>query len=89
METPLPAADVLDREFLSLRAELLQLAASLDRIQRAAGSADLRDPRLNQIRQALDILGRGELNRAEQIQRAFSLPYQSDWRERLGIATSS
>jgi hypothetical protein len=88
MSTCPPAADVLDREFLDLRAQLLQLAASLDRVQRAAGSADLRDPRLKQIQQALDILGSGQAGRAEKIQLTFSLPYQDDWREQFGIPSS-
>ena len=33
------AADVLDRDFLSMRCRLIELAAALDRIDRAQGSA--------------------------------------------------
>ncbi len=52
----LPAAsEVIDREFLGVRARLIDVAATLDRIDRAEGSAA--DPRLDRIRQSLQILG--------------------------------
>lgn len=77
---PLSAAHVLDREFLELRAKLLELAASLDRIERGAGSV-AQDPRLEAFRQGLDVLVKGEPARAEAIQMIFSRPYQSKWQE--------
>ena len=85
MPTLLSAAEVLDREFLDIRAQLLQLAAALDRIDRAEGSLDSRDPRSQQMRQALRVLAGTEGRRAERIQLAFSLPYDSNWRDRFGI----
>jgi hypothetical protein len=78
MSTPLDAAAVLNREFLEIRARLLQLAASLDRLDRAEGSTT-DDGRLAKIRQALEILGGDESDRAEKIQLLFSRPYESDW----------
>ena len=56
MAIPLAAPEVLEREFLEIRARLLQIAASLDRLSRAEGSVD-RDPRLAKIQEALAILG--------------------------------
>ena len=88
MPIRLSAADVLEREFLDTRAQLVQLAASLDRMERGAGSAGLGDPRLKQIRQALDVLSSDDANRAERIQLTFSLPYESDWRDRFGMPPS-
>ena len=38
MPIPLDAPEVLQREFLEIRARLLQVAASLDRLGRAEGS---------------------------------------------------
>lgn len=74
------AEEVLDREFLPTRARLLQVAAALDRIGRAEGDvAD--DPRLEKIVRAIEILGRTDNSRAEQIQLLFSLPYDETWRE--------
>jgi hypothetical protein len=86
---PLTAAELLDREFLDVRAKLLQLAASLDRVQRAPGETDPGDPRTGQIREALEILRGQEANRAERVQLAFSLPYDKDWRGRFGMKPSS
>lgn len=82
MTTPLPAAEMLDREFLEIRARLLLIAASLDRIDRSAGGvAD--DPRLAAIRRSLEILTGDDDQRAEKIQLLFSREYDSDWKSLL------
>jgi hypothetical protein len=79
MQTSLMAAKVLDREFLEIRSKLIDLAASMDRIQRAPGSvAD--DLRMNKISQALRILAGNAPEQAEQIEIVFSLPYDEHWR---------
>jgi hypothetical protein len=76
----------LDREFLEMRCRLIDLAASLDRIERANGSGVLAgDSRTAGIREALAVLARGGLDRTEQVQRIFSDPYQSDWRAQFGL----
>ena len=66
------AADALDRDFLSIRCRLIELAAALDRIDRADGSA-AGDRRLAQIRRSLEILAGLSPNRAERVQMEFSL----------------
>jgi hypothetical protein len=68
-----PAPSALDREFLGIRSRLIDLAASLDRIERSA-SPSLDDPRRAQFRRALEILLSEGTDRAEQVQLAFSLP---------------
>ena len=76
------AADVLDQEFLVVRAKLLEIAAAFDRVGRATGSvAD--DSRSLAIRQALEVLIGGESDRAEQIQLIFSREYDDQWQDRL------
>ena len=79
MTTVLSAADVLDREFLGVRAKLIEIAAVLDRIDRASGSVD-EDPRLADVRRSLELLAGDRSDRAEQIQSFFSLPYQDNWK---------
>jgi hypothetical protein len=82
MPIPLDAPEVLDREFLEIRARLLHIAASLDRLDRAEGSvAD--DPRLEKIRRSLAILARDHADRAEEIQLLFSRPYEANWQAAL------
>jgi hypothetical protein len=80
MTTPLAAAVVLDRYFLEARSKLLDLAAILDRISRGPGaSAGDADPRLEKIRQALEVLHDRSGGRAERIQQIFSLEYDASW----------
>ena len=74
------ASDVLEREFLSLRGKIIEVAATLDRIGRAGGVCD--DPRVEQIRRSLELMSRPRdtADRAEQVQLIFSLPYDPQWR---------
>ena len=78
--TPLPAAKALDAYFLEARSKLLDLAAILDRIGRGGGAAGVgEDPRLQKIRQALEVLHDQSGGRAERIQQIFSLDYDPGW----------
>jgi len=80
MAIPLSASDVLNREFLVVRAGLIDLAAALDRIGRAEGSVS-DDHRWKTIRQALEVLSGEAASRAEELQLLFSLPYQDNWQQ--------
>ncbi|MEX2287577.1 MAG: hypothetical protein WD648_10845 [Planctomycetaceae bacterium] len=84
MLTPMPAADVLNREFLEIRAKILQVAASFDRLDRGEGTVE-GDSRMRLIRKAIDILQSETPDRAEQIQLLFSREYDSNWRKSLGV----
>lgn len=80
MAAPVPAATVLDRVYLEVRCKLLDVAAMLDRIERVDGdSVAADDPRLQQFREALAILGHEGADRAERIQMLFSDPYVANW----------
>jgi len=85
MPTPLAANELLDREFLNIRARLIDMAAALDRIDRAEGAVGA-DPRLGQIRQSLQVLSADSADRAARIQMIFSLPYREDWQQAQGTA---
>jgi len=78
------AREVLDRDFLEVRGKLLDIAAVLDRIERApTHHPEHPDPRLGQIRQALEALCIPGPCRAETIQMIFSVEYDRRWREKL------
>ncbi len=78
------ARQILDREFLEIRARLLEVAASLDRLDRADGSvAD--DPRFVQLRQALERLNDPGADRAADLQQVFSRPYDAAWLDAWGL----
>ena len=88
------AHEMLDREFLQVRARLLEIASALDRIDRAAGNSAAKkiaggkiegDGRLRQFRQALDVLAGADGDRAERVQMIFSLPYAPDWKQAFGF----
>jgi len=74
----LTAGEVVDTYFLEVRCALLELAATLDRYDRAAeGGSDeapIGDSRLNQIYQSLAILAEKETSpdRAERLLNLFS-----------------
>ncbi|HTQ39945.1 MAG TPA: hypothetical protein VMJ32_13030 [Pirellulales bacterium] len=78
------AADVFECEFLQLRAQLLQAAAQLDRIDRATGTV-ANDPRMRGVHQAIEVLSGSGPRRAEKVQMIFSRPYDADWKETLGV----
>jgi hypothetical protein len=84
MPIPLEAPEVLNREFLEIRAKLLEIAAAFDRLDRANGNvAD--DPRLAGISEALSILASTDSARAERIQLVFSRAYDDQWRAQFAI----
>jgi hypothetical protein len=77
---------VLDQDFLETRGKLLEVAAVLDRIDRApARHGEHPDPRIGQVRRALEALLEPGPDRAETIQRIFSLDYDPDWRGKFNL----
>lgn len=85
MPRPLTAPQTLNREFLEIRAKILELAASLDRLDRGDGEVDS-DPRMKLVRGGLKILNDpADGDRAERLQLLFSQPYEDGWRKKLGI----
>ena len=76
--------DVFDQEFLAIRAKLLEVAAALDRVDRAGGSLAA-EPRRTQVQAAIQVLLRPDDDRAEQLQLIFSRPFDDDWREKMGV----
>jgi hypothetical protein len=78
------AQEVLEREFLEIRAKILELAASLDRLDRASGTVTS-DARYARIQQGVSVLLEDEPGRAERVQLLFSRSYEDNWRDSLGI----
>ncbi len=86
MLNPMPAQAVLDREFLEIRAKLLQIAASFDRLDRGEGSV-ANDRRMELIRKGIEVLQSDGPDRAERIQLLFSRSYDEKWRKNLGVGS--
>ena len=84
MPLPLTAPEVLSREFLEIRCKILDLAAALDRLERAEGSVG-DDPRLARLREALTVVQSESDDRAEQVQMVFSRPYDDAWQSTFKV----
>jgi hypothetical protein len=78
--------EVLNRDFLETRSRILDIAAALDRLDRASNHpGDAPDRRLGQLRQAIEALLEPGPGRAETVQRLFSLDYDPHWQETQGM----
>ena len=79
-------AAVLNRDFLETRGKILELAAALDRLDRAPthSGESAPDRRVAQLRQAIEALLEPGPGRAETVQRLFSLEYDPAWFEKQG-----
>ena len=78
------ATPLLDRQFLAMRAKLLELAADFDRLERA-GELGQADPRLTQLDAAITALRETGSQRAEKIQHIFSRDYAPQWRSEMNL----
>ncbi len=80
MPNPMSHQQVLDRYFLEMRCKVLDVAAALDRLNRASGAeSPAADRRLTQLDEAIGVLSRTDPGRAETIQQIFSLSYDPEW----------
>ncbi|MDR3637382.1 MAG: hypothetical protein P4L84_26495 [Isosphaeraceae bacterium] len=80
------AAEVLNRDFLETRSRILEIASALDRLDRAPGKAgEHPDRRVAQLRQAIEALLEPGPGRAETVQHLFSLDYDPNWQQNLGV----
>ncbi|NNM89214.1 MAG: hypothetical protein HKL95_11945 [Phycisphaerae bacterium] len=71
---PRPAGETLDTYFLEMRARLLEIGATLDRIDRSARPEEVAaDPRLAFVREALAVLQSAGPERARRIEELYSL----------------
>ena len=75
--------ELFEREFLPARSKILELAATLDRLDRSESSDDHKDganeSRRALLEQALKLLLEPHDNRAERIQQLFSREYDASW----------
>jgi len=79
------AEQVLQREFLVLRAKILEIAATLDRIDRAGTLPD-NTAAMEKLRDAMETLLWTQGNRAEAVQLLFSREYDPAWPKEFGLA---
>lgn len=83
------ATAILDECFLPVRAKLLEIAATLDRIDRACDDGPQLEQEAAGRRASIDdgiriLLSEGP-DRAERMQRLFSRDYEPDWRAKMSV----
>jgi hypothetical protein len=83
------ATQILDDKFLEVRARLLEVAATLDRIDRSADESAPLEDRAQGARKRVDdairiLLSEGP-DRAERLQRLFSRDYEENWRQQMQL----
>ena len=78
MSGTMTAQQILNREYLEIRAKILELAAAFDRLERGEGSVS-DDARIAKIHEALEVLRDDRSDRAEQVQLIFSRQYHHEW----------
>ncbi len=88
---------IFDENFLAIRAKLIEIAATLDRIDRAATAdsdtaaaapALQNDPRRARVEEAISLLLQGAIDpgeRAKTLQQLFSRSYEPAWREQFKL----
>lgn len=82
MSSPQTARQILDRHYLEIRSKILDLAASLDRLDRTEDASTLQDdPRLAKLRSGIELLLTPRNDRAERVQMLFSDAYVENWME--------
>lgn len=82
--SPMSAADVLEREYLEMRSLILRLAASFDRMERSQSPKEDNEKR-ERLEQGVQILLDQQGNKAERVQKLFSLAYHSNWHQEFGL----
>ncbi len=86
MGVALSAQEALDRYFLEIRCKMIEIAASLDRIERGRENAAAKqDPRMGLLAEGIAALSTTGTDRAERVLKIFSLPYDPQWRKNIGI----
>lgn len=84
---PQTSEQVLQSEYLLARAKILELAATLDRIERAGGNLSSH-PQMQLLQRGFHILIGDQNERAQQVQMLFSREYSSQWRQTMGVTNS-
>ena len=81
------AEQVVEQEFLQVRAKILEIAAFLDRLdpQDAQGISSVNADRLKLLRAGCELLLDADSDKAARLQLLFSRKYDEQWRQAMGV----
>jgi hypothetical protein len=72
--SPLTATEIVDEYFIETRNRIIEVAAFLDRLDRADPAVALSDFRVRALAEAIDVLSGGSASRVQDIQMLMSDP---------------
>ena len=78
------AAQIVADEFMIARAKIVELAATLDRIERASGSVD-DSKNMQLLVQGMHILIDDQIEKAKRVQLLMSRDYDPNWQNLMSI----
>ena len=78
------AREVLEQEYLQVRAKILEVAAFFDRLSEAEAS-EANQAQLELLEKGCEILNDNEVDKAARLQLLFSREYDAQWREKYSI----
>jgi len=78
------AEAILQAEYLTARSKILELAATLDRIDQGDGSVT-EQAQMKLLNEAMKILLSDEPDRAKAMQLHFSRSYDPNWRTKMAV----
>ncbi|MEC8556209.1 MAG: hypothetical protein VXZ82_14465 [Planctomycetota bacterium] len=81
---PRTAREVLDQEFLQIRAKILEIGAFYDRLGEAEAS-NISQEHLELLNRGCEILNDDQGDKAARIQLLFSRDYDADWRDKFAL----
>ncbi len=80
------AEQVVEQEFLQIRAKILEIAAFYDRLENDdAPLSEANQQRLKLLREGCQLLLESAPNKASRVQLLFSRQYDESWRKTMGV----
>jgi len=79
------ATQIVADEFMIARAKIIELAATLDRIERASGSVD-DSKNMQLLIQGMHILIDDQVEKAKRVQLLMSRDYEPNWQNLMSIS---
>lgn len=81
------AEQIVEQEFLQVRAKILEIAAFLDRLdpQDSQGISSVNAERLKLLRAGCELLLDADSDKATRLQLLFSRKYDEQWRQAMGV----
>ncbi len=76
---------VIDQEFLQVRAKILEIAAFFDRLDSESGLSETANGRLKLLRNGCQILLDQQEDKAARVQLLFSRAFDPNWRESMHV----